>query len=144
MNGTNDAPDSPTNQASAAQVQPSSRLDRILAQVPRALSSHTHIIFLAALGVFLVLLPLVGVAVSAKAELIGGNYTNVTSDLGACIAAGLTVHLVKRDRRRSEELHEFFQRVHGRHDVLDEELHRVAVAAQRAEAAAIKAAGAGQ
>jgi hypothetical protein len=126
-------------QAVVSAVQPRSRLDRILGLVPRALSSHAHIIFLGALGVYLVLLPLFGVNVSAKAELIGGNYTNVTSDLGACIAAGLTVHLVKRDRRRAEELEEHFHRVRGRHDALQQSLERAIAAAERAEAAAIKA-----
>jgi hypothetical protein len=33
--------------------------------------------------VCLILLPLFGVMVSAKAELIGGNYTTVTSDIAA-------------------------------------------------------------
>ncbi len=79
---------------------PVSRLDRILQYVPRVLSSKIHIVFLAALGVYLVLLPLVGLVVSAKAELIGGNYTNVTSDIGACIAAGGTLHLVRQGRKR--------------------------------------------
>ena len=32
--------------------------------------------------------------------LIGGNYTNVTSDIGACIAAGGTLHLVNQGRKR--------------------------------------------
>lgn len=73
--------------------------------------------------------------------LIGGNYTNVTSDLGACIAAGLTVHLVKRDRRRTQELEEYFRRLHDRHTKLEEEIGRAAAAAERAEAAARKAAG---
>jgi len=126
----------PDTQAVAAQVAPQSRLDRILALVPRGLSSHAHIIFLGALGIYLVLLPLLGVNVSAKAELIGGNYTNVTSDLGACIAAGLTVHLVKRDRHRTRELEQWFHRVHRRHDELDAALQRAIAAAERAEAAA--------
>lgn len=104
----------PETRAVTAQTDPQTRLDTILDFVPRALSSHVHIIFLACLGVYLVLLPLLGVAVSAKAELIGGNYTNVTSDLGACIAAGLTVHLVRRDRRRAQELDHWFRRVHDR------------------------------
>jgi len=128
-------------QGVAAQVAPQTRLDKILAFVPRALSSHAHIIFLGALGVYLVLLPLLGVNVSAKAELIGGNYTNVTSDLGACIAAGLTVHLVKRDRRRSKELAEMMQLLHVRHDTLEKGVASAAAAAERAEAAAIRAAG---
>lgn len=79
---------------------PESRLDRVLQWVPRVLSSKPHVIFLIGLGVYLVLLPLVGIAVSAKAELIGGNYTNVTSDVGACIAAGGTLHLIRQARRR--------------------------------------------
>lgn len=129
--------DSPSDtQAVASQVSPQTRLDKLLALVPRGLSSHAHIIFLALLGVYLVLLPLFGVDVSAKAELIGGNYTNVTSDLGACIAAGLTVHLVKRDRRRSSELEQWFHLVHRRHDALQTAIDRAVDAAERAEAAA--------
>jgi hypothetical protein len=79
-------------------------LVRALNAVPSLLASKVHVMFLFALGVFLVILPLVGVSVSAKAELIGGNYTNVTSDLGACIAAGGTVHLIKRNRAHNREL----------------------------------------
>ncbi len=122
-----------------AQTDPQNLLDRALGFVPRALSSHAHIIFLAGLGVFLVVLPLVGVDVSSKAELIGGNYTNVTSDLGACIAAGLTVHLVKRDRRRTEEMQAMFAHLHRRHDELDAAVRRAATAAEQAEAAAKRA-----
>ena len=125
-------------QAVTAAADPSTRLDRVLAFVPRALSSHAHIIFLTVLGVYLVLLPLFGVDVSARAELIGGNYTNVTSDLGACIAAGLTVHLVKRDRQRSRELKRLFEHLHQRHDSLEQAVERAADAAERAEAAAAK------
>ena len=58
-------------------------------------------IVLIVLGVYLIVLPLVGVNVSAKTELIGGNYTNVTSDIGACIAAGGTLHLISQNRKRS-------------------------------------------
>jgi hypothetical protein len=136
---TTDGPQS-DSQAVATQVAPQTPLDKILAFVPRGLSSHAHIIFLAALGIYLVLLPLIGVNVSAKAELIGGNYTNVTSDLGACIAAGLTVHLVKRDRRRSRELEQWFAHVHRRHDVLEAAVGRAVNAAERAEAAASRGA----
>jgi hypothetical protein len=136
-----EAPDMPSTQAVEAQVAPQSRLDKILAAVPRILSSHAHIIFLVFLGVYLVLLPLVGVSVSSKAELIGGNYTNVTSDLGACIAAGLTVHLVRRDRRRSQELAALFRSVHARHDVLENDVGRAVAAAERAEDAAVKRSG---
>lgn len=134
MSTTKESP--PDSQAVAAQTAPLTRLDKALAFVPRGLSSHVHIIFLACLGIYLVLLPLVGIDISAKAELIGGNYTNVTSDLGACIAAGMTVHLVRRDKRRARELDEWFRRVHDRHDALEASIDRAVVAAERAEAAA--------
>ncbi len=140
MNPSDPGPaDSSAGQATDAQISPQSRLDKILAGVPRVLSSHVHIMFLGLLGIFLVILPLLGVGISQKEMLIGGNYTNVTSDLGACIAAGLTVHLVKRDRRRSQELEEYFRRLHDRHTKLEEEVGRAAAAAERAEAAASKA-----
>lgn len=99
------------------------RLDRWLEEIPRALSSHVHVFFLMALGVYLVVLPLVGVTVSAKSELIGGNYTNVASALGASIAAGGTLHLMRQSRRRQHleeermrvmhEIHRMLQAVHG-------------------------------
>jgi hypothetical protein len=78
------------------------RIERALGAVPRFLASHLHVIWLLGLGVYLIVLPLLGVNVSSKAELIGGNYTNVTSGIGACIAAGGTVHLVKQQRRRNQ------------------------------------------
>jgi hypothetical protein len=88
-----------------ADDEPRSRVDRILQWVPRVLASKPHVLVLMGLGIYLIVLPLVGVTVSANAELIGGNYTNVTSDIGACIAAGGTLHLVaqSRKRRRIEE-----------------------------------------
>jgi predicted phage tail protein len=76
--------------------------NRALQWVPRILSSKPHIVWLMALGVYLIVLPLLGIAVSAKSELIGGNYTNVTSDIGACIAAGGTLHLVSQGRKRQK------------------------------------------
>ena len=123
-------------QSAAVQVAPKNLLDRVLAYVPRILSSHAHIIFLVFLGIYLVLLPLVGVSVSSKAELIGGNYTNVTSDLGACIASGLTVHLVKRAHRRSQELEQVVDSLHRRHAELESAVRSVGEAATRTEAAA--------
>jgi hypothetical protein len=92
-------------------------VDRALAVVPRVLSSHLHIVFLFALGVWLIVLPILGVPVSAKVELIGGNYTNVTSDIAASIAAGLAVkihHDRRADRRRLEQLHASLERLHDR------------------------------
>lgn len=91
-------------------------LDRVLAIVPRALSSHAHILLLFGLGVWLIVLPLVGIRVSSTVELIGGNYTNVTSDIAASIAAGLTVkihHDRRSDRNRLEQLHASVERLHA-------------------------------
>jgi hypothetical protein len=97
--------------------------DRILQWIPRLLSSKPHVVLLTLLGVYLVLLPLFGVGVSAKSELIGGNYTNVTSDIGACIAAGATLHLISQGRRRQRideerlrllrEVHSLLHHVHS-------------------------------
>src|SRR5215467_6504511 len=102
---------------------PSSLVDRVLRWVPRILSSKPHVIALIGLGVYLILLPLFGVMVSAKAELIGGNYTNVTSDIAASIAAGGTLHLVNQGRKRrkldeerlrlARETHELLHQVYG-------------------------------
>jgi hypothetical protein len=74
------------------------------------------------LGIYLIL-PLPGVTVSAQAELIGGTYTNVTWDIGACIAAGGTPHLVGQGRKRrkiagepprpARETHRLLHHVHG-------------------------------
>lgn len=99
------------------------RFDRILQWIPRLLSSKPHVVALTLLGVYLVLLPLFGVTVSAKSELIGGNYTNVTSDIGACIAAGGTLHLISQNRKRQRldeerlrlmrEVHSLLHYVHG-------------------------------
>jgi hypothetical protein len=122
----NDAAESPEERPVESLTQlaaPQSRLDRILQYVPRILASKVHVLFLAGLGIYLVLVPLLGIAVSAKAELIGGNYTNVTSDIGACIAAGGTLHLIRQSRRRSRleeerlrltrEVHRLLHHVHS-------------------------------
>jgi hypothetical protein len=95
---------------------PQGTFDRILQWVPRLLASKPHVVALTLLGVYLVVLPLVGITVSAKAELIGGNYTNVTSDIGACIAAGGTLHLISQSRKRiklDQERLRLLREVHG-------------------------------
>ena len=97
---------------------PDSRLDRALRWVPRVLSSKPHVLALMGLGVYLILLPLFGVMVSAQAELIGGNYTNVTSDIAASIAAGGTLHLVNQGRERSRVDEERLRLARETHDLL--------------------------
>jgi predicted phage tail protein len=100
-----------------AGAHPETRLAKVLGYVPRVLASKPHIIFLAVLGVYLVVLPLLHVHVSAFAELVGGNYTNVTSDLGACIAAGGTLHIIRSHREHRKEiahLHELVAEMHAK------------------------------
>src|SRR4029077_18367268 len=97
--------------------------DRILQWIPRLLSGKPHVVLLTLLGFYLVILPLLGVHVSPKSELIGGNYTNVTSDIGACIAAGGTLHLISQGRKRQRideerlrllrEVHSLLHHVHA-------------------------------
>lgn len=79
------------------------KISKLLEVVPRALSSKFHIGFLTGLGVYLIALPLTKIYTpSSQMMLIGGNYTNVTSDLGACIAAGLTVHVVRQNKKHHD------------------------------------------
>lgn len=80
---------------------PQRSIDKVMNTVPRALSSKTHIIFLGGLLFYLVLLPLLHIYTpSAQAMLVGGNWTNVTSDLGACIAAGGTLTIIRQNNKR--------------------------------------------
>jgi hypothetical protein len=80
-------------------------LRRILSAIPPALSSRLHIAGLLSLGAWLVALPLVGIAhPSTYTQLIGGNYVNVVSALGAAIAAGTTVHVAKQQQNHTWDL----------------------------------------
>ena len=66
------------------------------------------------LRIVILAVPFPGIA-SARIELILGNYTNVTSALGACIAAGGTMalaHHAKRESKLAEERHRVTQEVH--------------------------------
>jgi hypothetical protein len=82
---------------------PLTGLAAVLDAIPRVLASKAHIAWLFILFVWIVLLAAVAPhLVSARTELILGNYTNVTSDLGACIAAGGTVTAVHHLRRQSK------------------------------------------
>ncbi len=94
--------DGPMSLTGLADDSQASVFDRALQWIPRVLASKPHIVLLILLGVYLIALPLFGVMVSQKAELIGGNYTNVTSDIGACIAAGGTLHLIRQSRKRAK------------------------------------------
>jgi hypothetical protein len=120
----NTSPGAPATEAAPTEsltqvAHPQGALDRALAWVPRVLASKSHVIFLIALGIYLVVLPLTHLLTpSATAELIGGNYTNVTSDVGACIAAGGTLHLVRSNRRRLRMEEERLQLTRETHRLL--------------------------
>jgi hypothetical protein len=82
------------------------RAQAVLDRVPVLLASKGHIAFLFALGVYLIVFPLCHIPVSAFTELIGGNYANVTSDLGACIAAGGTLRIAGKQAAHHKSVHE--------------------------------------
>lgn len=91
-------------------------LDRMLGTVPTVLASKLHILWLFVLLLWIVILAVpFPVIAPARVELILGNYTNVTSALGACIAAGGTVnvlHHVRRQSRLAEERHRLTMEMH--------------------------------
>jgi hypothetical protein len=77
--------------------------------IPRTLASIASRYLFVALFVYLVVLPITGIYTpSSKSMLIGGNYTNVTGALGACIASavGLAIHRDLRKRHFEQRLHE--------------------------------------
>jgi hypothetical protein len=101
------------------QTAPKGMVARALDAVPRLLASKPHIAWLFVLFVWIVLLAAVAPdLVSARTELILGNYTNVTSAIGACIAAGGTVTAVHHLRRQS--------RISEQRLKLEEERHAIA------------------
>jgi hypothetical protein len=81
-----------------------SRLDRALGRLPYLLSSRSIILF--GILLFFYLFVFAGLAtlfghpgaVSTNTQLIFGNYTNVTSSVGAGIAAGASLTLLKHQR----------------------------------------------
>lgn len=92
----------------------------MLARIPAALASSVHILFLGSLGLWLIVVPLIPgtevVRPSEFAELIGGNWTNVSSALGACIAAGASLKAhneVKRHSALAERTHELLNELKG-------------------------------
>lgn len=84
--------------------------------IPRVLSSTPAIFIFLFLFVYLVIFGLIGIfaknlAPSADMQLVLGNYTNVTSALGAAIAAGA-----------STAVHSSVKKLHARHDELKKSL----------------------
>jgi hypothetical protein len=91
-------------------------MTRALAAVPRLLASPPAILFLLALFLYLVVLGVVGlfapaVEPSATIQLVLGNYTNVTSALGASIAAGAGLTVLHETRQHHARQHAFREQV---------------------------------
>lgn len=74
-------------------------------RVPHILASNWHISALTLLGIYLVVLPLFGVHVPAKFELVGGNYTNIISAIAAGIASSAGVKVVKAHKSLRDEIY---------------------------------------
>jgi hypothetical protein len=77
--------------------------------IPRTLASIASRYLFVALFIYLVLLPIAGIYTpSSNAMLEGGNYTNVTGALGACIASavGLAIHRDIKRRHLEQRVHE--------------------------------------
>ena len=91
-------------------------MQKFLAAIPRLLSSNVSIFIFVFLFIYLVIFGLIGIFVkglapSSYAQLFLGNYTNVTSALGAAIAAGA-----------STAVHSSVKKLHSRHDDLKKSL----------------------
>jgi hypothetical protein len=94
-------------------------MKKFLAAIPQLLSSNASIFIFLFLFVYLVIFGLVGlfvkaIAPSSEAQLILGNYTNVTSALGAAIAAGA-----------STAVHSSVKRLHSKHSDLEKSLNEL-------------------
>ena len=113
----------------------SSGVEKILAWVPRALSSKLSIFIFIGLFIYLVGFGIIGLWLpalepSATLQLILGNYTNVASATGASIAAGagvtavattsVVLHHVRKNAQKYEEL----KKSHDEMRALVQEIHR--------------------
>ena len=103
-----------------------SNLDKFLNAIPRVLAGKVSIFIFIFLFVYLVIFGLLGLfitslAPTAEVQLILGNYTNVTSALGAAIAAGAsTAHLVqsRKNRETADKLKQSINDLHAKVDKL--------------------------
>lgn len=107
---------------------------RALGWVPRALGHPLNTVVGLALLVYLVVFPLAGIAVSSNSELIGGNFTNAVSYLGASIAAGASVVGLHESRKHRAE-----DREHRKTEAEHREAERAASARRERHLAQIRA-----
>lgn len=80
------------------------------------INSVWHVYILLALGIILVILPIAGVSVSQQVELIGGNYTNVISAIGATIAAGTSIKNRVAHHKLRQDMNAILNHIHAGHD----------------------------
>ena len=108
-------------------------MKKFLAKIPEILSSNVSIFIFVFLFIYLVLFGLLGIfaknlAPSSNIQLVLGNYTNVTSALGAAIAAGAStaVHAsVKKLHDKHNELKKSLDDLHAKHDDLHNEFAKL-------------------
>jgi len=91
-------------------------MKKLLDAIPKILSSTPAIFIFLFLFVYLVVFGIVGLfaknlAPSSDMQLVLGNYTNVTSALGAAIAAGAAT-----------AVHSSVKKLHAKHDALKKSL----------------------
>lgn len=97
---------------------------KILQAIPGILASNVSIFVFIFLFIYLVVFGLIGLFVeglapSANMQLVLGNYTNVTSALGAAIAAGASTHNLSQMRKlhgKHEELKTLVESLHAKID----------------------------
>jgi len=97
---------------------------KFLEAIPGMLSSNLSIFIFIFLFIYLVGFGIIGLfyeklAPSASIQLVLGNYTNVTSALGAAIAAGASTHSlsqVRSMRRHHDELRQLIAALHEKVD----------------------------
>lgn len=102
-------------------------MKRFFDWIPKVLSSPAAIFIFLFLFVYLVIFGIIGffvkpLAPSNDMQLILGNYTNVTSALGAAIAAGAsTAHVaqMKELHKKHDELTKSIQDLHAKVDKLN-------------------------
>lgn len=109
-------------------------LTKLLALVPRALSSKASILIFIGLFIYLVIFGLVGLFIkplepSATMQLVLGNYTNVTSAAGASIAAGAglttmaTTSMVLGHVRKNAKKYDELKKSHDEMSLLVQQIH---------------------
>ncbi|HEY0222199.1 hypothetical protein [Lactovum miscens] len=108
-------------------------MKKFLDKIPVVLSSDISIFIFLFLFVYLFLIGVIGLFVPALApssnmQLVLGNYTNVTSALGAAISAGAATAAhtsVKRLHIKNDELQESMRNLHKKNDRLNDSINEL-------------------